>query len=409
MIALRALALGAYLLLGQQYPPEIGLIGDGFPIKPRIQNAAQPVEITGTRGAETQVIQTAEVKATTSQLPQITETTTIPDSTSKSTSQVSQPSKATVVVEESASPVRRSSKAIVTEESARRAEQSSEARVVKHPVSQAKPEWVDPAIVSSVCDFKRLRLASQLLQPPYDIADNVNMATVWEPVANQLSEITLLINYHWPTLVKLYGYEEMIRLHDSLVEWVEKPLKYGCSTLENLQATLISLVHSSEEPRSVRKGLLMDALRKYETEMLDHLANEELGLRIPGWARQAQEFQSDYCANEDCFSIGLHPIDLVTAEIPQSLLRAVRELQENMNPGVYQIMKLIGKRTWRALVWCLSLFGLLWTQAFLTNASLAVIFATLYRLWVGGYHNIEVRRMGVGNRRRNNNQENNNG
>ncbi|KAK5627828.1 hypothetical protein RRF57_003543 [Xylaria bambusicola] len=377
MITLRAIALLVYLILGKRYPVEVGKIRSKSSDAPQIQNAPQASSITAigyTVASIERPDEITSIKEHTIQVTQVIEITSIEESTSQST---------------------KSSKIKTTTNSASEAESSAKATVAKELEIQDKPEWVSSEALSSACNFRMLRITSQLLDPPYDIAGTVNLTAEWEPIADQLSEIRSLLNNHWQSLVNLHGYQEVVHFHDSLVAWVENPLKYGCSTLQHVQNTLVSLVHTSKESRGLRKALLETALQEYETDIQNHVSNEVPELRLPNWARQASELRSDKCINRNCFMRGLYPIDLIAAEIPYGVLRAVQDLQNNLNPGFWQTIKLIAQRTWRTLVWWYSQFSLLWTKELLKTAVLIVFLATGYRMWSNGYYRLELERLGV--------------
>ncbi|KAI1365157.1 hypothetical protein F5Y08DRAFT_338872 [Xylaria arbuscula] len=281
------------------------------------------------------------------------------------------------------------------EELVTRLQKYPEAEVREEPVSQVRPDGLDPDTILYGCNFMMIRLTSEQLQPPYDVADTVKVNTVYKRAAEHLAEIATLLRDNWQTLVDSHGYPEVVRLHDSLIEWVEKPLKHGCATVENLQATLVSLVDNRKKSRSVRKALLLDALRKYEAELSEHLANEDLKFGVPSWSHLEPVLQSDKCHKGDCFSVGRHPLDLVTAEMPHRLRSAIQHLQDSLNPGTLQMAKIVALRTWWLLLWWLSLFRVVLSKEFLITACLTVFFSTVYRLIKAGYPNIEFSRMGT--------------
>ncbi|KAI1293428.1 hypothetical protein F5Y03DRAFT_399891 [Xylaria venustula] len=196
------------------------------------------------------------------------------------------------------------------------------------------------------CNFPLLYMGASLLPPPLRISVAAGLED-WEPAVRQLSEIRRLVDVNREALIKEQGPEELDRLHAGLQDLVEKPLKYGCSVLENLQAKLTQLYADNSWSHATEHGhraKLADLLREVESELADNIPEVTTTQLLPSWARETQKLWSDSCPARDCFKIGTTSLDLVTADIPSKLLAAVRKAKIETPFNWRNVLKMLYRR-----------------------------------------------------------------
>ncbi len=184
------------------------------------------------------------------------------------------------------------------------------------------------------CNFPLLYMGASLLRPPLNVSAGLGLEE-WEPAVHQLRELRRLLNVHREILIKRQGYQEFAHLYVDLEDLIEKPLRYGCSMLQGLQAKLLKIsTDSTWFPMAKYKyrSILANTLQEVETELLGNISGAVVRHLLPSWAREAPELRSESCPNQDCFKIDEAALDFVTIDIPYKLLTTGQSAGVFMSP-----------------------------------------------------------------------------
>ncbi|TRX89340.1 hypothetical protein FHL15_009777 [Xylaria flabelliformis] len=194
------------------------------------------------------------------------------------------------------------------------------------------------------CDFHVLYRGASALEPPFDVANSINLKQ-WQAAWQQLSELRVLIDSHRSCLMHQHGAEEFKSFLSDLEILVEKPLRYGCSTLQHLQVGLFEFkniaIDQDYGPRAILSGLL----RETEISIINNTLGTTITHLLPSWARQAPELRSKRCPGQDCFKIEETALDIAMLQIPIELLNGVRRVQSDTVIGRTNATKRAGSQT----------------------------------------------------------------
>ncbi|KAI0861719.1 hypothetical protein F4860DRAFT_513513 [Xylaria cubensis] len=178
------------------------------------------------------------------------------------------------------------------------------------------------------CDFDLLYRGASALEPPFDVANNINLKQ-WQAAWRQFNELRVLIDSHRSCLILQHGAEEFKSFLSDLETLVEKPLRYGCSTLQHLQVGLFEFrnidIDQDDGPRATLSGLL----RETEISIINNTLGTTITHLLPSWARQARDLRSERCPSQDCFKIEETALDIAMLQIPIELLNG------NWEPGIW--------------------------------------------------------------------------
>ncbi|KAI1422377.1 hypothetical protein F5Y12DRAFT_799664 [Xylaria sp. FL1777] len=209
---------------------------------------------------------------------------------------------------------------------------ATETTVTNNAATQAEPEWIAFPIDLPDCNFQVIHLGASLLRSPLDIANSVDLYE-WGAAARHLTELLHLLDLHTDAMIGRYGPRKFDDLQTDLHDLVEKPLRYGCATLQQLQIRLLDLINVSNKTKSEREEILANLLRDVEIDLEDNIPDAMIGRTLPSWALEAPELRSEKCLNQDCFKINEYDLNLVTMDIPYKLLAGVRKLKVDSAMG----------------------------------------------------------------------------
>ncbi|KAI1754030.1 hypothetical protein F4782DRAFT_494796 [Xylaria castorea] len=191
------------------------------------------------------------------------------------------------------------------------------------------------------CDFNLLCGGASALEPPFDVADSVNLRQ-WQAAWRQLSELTRLIDINRGLFIYRHGIKEVKNFRVDLETLVEKPLRYGCSTLQHLQVGLLEFKDVDINQDVELRVILSNILRETEISIINNTLGATITHLLPSWARQAPELRSERCPGQDCFKIGETALDIAMLQIPIELINGVRRVQSNTAIGGTYAMKRAG-------------------------------------------------------------------
>ncbi|KAI0451593.1 hypothetical protein F5B21DRAFT_486525 [Xylaria acuta] len=195
------------------------------------------------------------------------------------------------------------------------------------PTAQPKAPWE-----LQDCDFHLLYGGASALEPPFDVADSVNLRQ-WQAAWRNFGELTRLIDIHQEALIGRHGTEEFKRFRVDLKTLVEKPLRYGCSTLQSLQVGLLEFRHMNIDEDYEHRVMLSNMLREAEIGIVNNTLGMTITHLLPSWARQAPELRSERCLSQDCFKIGETALDIAMLQLPIELINGVRKVQSDTVVG----------------------------------------------------------------------------